>query len=135
FISSTNSQKSDISAALAQGWEEKRDHPRAVAQVFTEASLCDLATQSLVGRGDHPHVHRDRARGADRDERLLLHDAQELTLQLERDLRDLVEEERALVGEREETRSVAHRPGEGAVHVAEELRLEQRRGEGGAVDF
>ena len=36
--------------------------------------------------------------------------------------------------EREETLAVAYGPGEGAAHVPEELRLEQRRREGGAVD-
>src|SRR5207249_1072945 len=103
--------------------------------VITKPSLGDLASKDLVGCGDHSHVHLDRARGAHRDERLLLHDAQELTLQIEWDLRYLVEEERALVGEREEARSVAHGPREGAVHVAEELRFEQSRREGGTVDL
>src|SRR5437870_12443339 len=96
-------ERLDVSAALTQGWEEDGHHPQAVAQVFTEASRCDFVSKDLVGCGDHSYVHRDRARGAHRDERFLLHDAQELALQFERGLCDLVEKERALVGEREET--------------------------------
>src|SRR5436190_19358044 len=127
-------ERLDVSSALAQRRQEEGDHPHTVAQVLAEATFRDLAGEGLVGRRDHPHVHRDRARGAHGHEVLLLHHAQELSLQLEGDLRHLVEEERAPVREREETVPVAHGPGEGAAHVAEELRFEQRRREGGAVD-
>src|SRR5205814_6036741 len=65
---------------------------------------------------------------------LLLHDAEELPLQFERYLRHLVEEEGATVGESEEARPVAYRPGEGAAHVAEELGFEQGWRERRAVD-
>ena len=52
----------------------------------------------------------------------------------ERHLADLVEEERAAVGQLERALRVARRAGERAALVAEQLALEQRLGEGGAVD-
>ena len=53
---------------------------------------------------------------------------------LERDLADLVEEERAAVGELEAADAVLDRTGERAAHVAEELALEQLARDRAAVD-
>src|SRR6185503_15956652 len=58
-------------------------------------------------------------------ELLFLEDAQELGLQVGRDLADLVQQERAAVGELEATLAHLVRAGEGAALVTEELRLEQ----------
>ena len=112
---------------VAERWQEERHHPHAIAQVLAESPFRHLATERLVGRRDDAHVDRDGTGGTDRDEGLLLHHAEELPLQLERDLRHLVEEERAPIGEREETGAITHRPGEGPPNMAEELRFEQRR--------
>ena len=49
-----------------------------------------------------------------------------------RHLADLVEEERAAVGDLEEAAALGVGAGEGAAHVAEERGLEQRLGDGGA---
>ena len=65
---------------------------------------------------------------------MLLEHAQQLHLQRQRQLADLVEEERAAVGRLEETRLVADGAGEGALHVAEELGLEQVLRDRRAVD-
>src|SRR5262249_23092301 len=51
--------------------------------------------------------------------------AQELRLHVERELRDLVQEQRALVGELEATDPPRERPGEGAALVPEQLALDQ----------
>src|SRR5262249_62026548 len=56
----------------------------------------------------------------------LLEHAEELGLDLERHLADLVEEERAAVGELEAAGPRRHRAREGAALVAEELALRQR---------
>ena len=56
----------------------------------------------------------------------LLQRAQQLGLQLERQLADLVEEQRAAVRELEAARAALQRAGEGAALVAEELALDQR---------
>ena len=73
-------------------------------------------------RGHDAHVHRDVARRADRTVRALLEDAQELRLNRERELADLVEQERSAFGRSDETGATAReRSGERAGHVAEEL--------------
>src|SRR5690606_1006727 len=63
---------------------------------------------------------------ADAHELALLEHAQQLRLRSARHLADLVEEERAAVGELEEAFALADRAGERALLVAEQLGLEQR---------
>src|SRR5206468_9847000 len=76
-----------------------------------------------------------RLRTADPLELLLLQDAQQLRLELERDLADLVEEQRAAVGHLEAADLLGDGAGEGAPLVPEELALEQTRRNGGAVEL
>ena len=65
----------------------------------------------------------------------LLEHPQQLGLQLERQVADLVEEQRAAVGQLEAARpSRRDGAGEGALLVAEQLALEQAGGQRGAVD-
>ena len=76
-------------------------------------------------RRDDPHVDLDRLGAADRRERALLQHAQQLDLQRGGHVADLVEEERAAVGDLEQPRLILHRAGERAAHVAEQRALEQ----------
>src|SRR5205823_5083760 len=59
-----------------------------------------------------PHVHPDRLRAAEALELLLLQHAQQLGLQFSRDVADLVEEQRPLVGQLEAADLLADGPGE-----------------------
>ena len=65
----------------------------------------------------------------------LLEDAEQLGLRLQGQLADLVEEERAPVGQLEAADPPGDGAGEGALLVAEQLALDEPRGEGGAVDL
>ena len=78
-----------------------------------------------MGGGEDAHVDLDRAVAAHRLEAAFLQHAQQLGLQLERQLADLVEEQGAAVRHLEAARPIAARAGEGALHVAEQLALEQ----------
>ena len=64
----------------------------------------------------------------------LLEDAQQLGLERRRDLAHLVEEQGAPLGRLDPADLPLDRPGEGSSLVAEELALEERLGERGAVD-
>ena len=64
----------------------------------------------------------------------LLQHAQQLGLQLERQLADFVEEDGAVVGQLEPANLRAVGAGVGALLAAEQLALDQVGGEGGAVD-
>jgi hypothetical protein len=75
------------------------------------------------------------ARAADALDLAGLDRAQELGLRLEREVADLVEEERAGVGELELALLRLHRAGERALLVAEELALDQVLRDRGAVEL
>ena len=77
---------------------------------------------------------RQRLHAAHALELLLLDQAQDLGLQRQRQVADLVQEQRAVVGHLGLAHLAPARAGEGALLVAEQLVLEQRLGDGGAVD-
>ena len=81
------------------------------------------------------HVHLDGLRAAQALELLLLQHAEQLGLQLRRDVADLVEEQRPPVGQLESADFLADGAGEGALLVAEQLALQQPRGDGRAVEL
>src|SRR5438034_8727829 len=108
---------------------------QAVVEVFAEALLLDQASEVAVRRGDQADVDLDRPGAADTLELLLLEDPEELRLEVERDLADLVEEERAAMGHLEAPDLLRDGSGERAPLVAEELALQETRRDGGAIDL
>ena len=127
-------QQQDVAAAGAQRRQLDVDHVDAVVEVLAKAAFLDRGFEIAIGGGDDADVERHLGVPADRPDRPLLEGAQQLGLQPEREVADLVEEERAAVGLDEESGAGAARVGEGAAGVAEELALEQRLGHGRAVD-
>ena len=85
-------------------------------------------------RGDDPHVDVLRLRRADPLERAFLQHAQQLGLQVERQIADLVEEQRAAVRELEASLPRGDRAGERAAGMAEQLAFDQGRRQRRAVD-
>ena len=77
-----------------------------------------------VGRGDDPGIDPARARRSQALELAGLDHPQQLGLLAERHVGDLVEEQRALVGELEAADPIGLGVGERAAHVAEQLALE-----------
>ena len=84
-----------------------------------------IAREVAIGRGDEPDVDADRLVAAEALEFLFLQHAQEFRLQLERNVADLVEEQRAAVGQLEAADLLRDRAGERALLVAEQLAFEQ----------
>ncbi|HEU4404828.1 MAG TPA: hypothetical protein VFS43_06010 [Polyangiaceae bacterium] len=127
-------EQRDVVAPLAQRRHVELDHVEPVVQVFAEAAGRDLGHEVLVGGRDDAHVDPRRPLGAQRLHLALLDRAQQLGLRRKAEVGDLVEEEHAAVGEGELAALVAGRAGEGALLVAEELGLDHRLGDGGAVE-
>ncbi len=127
-------QRRNVRLALAQRRNRQVDDVEAIEQVLAELPLVDEMPQAPVGGGDDPDVdRRPRPLGADLLQLAGLEEAQQHALHPQRHLADFVEEHGALVRHLELAGLVAIRPGEAALDVAEELRLEQRLGQAGAV--
>ena len=125
----------NVLAALAQRRHDDVNDVEAVEQVLAERALRDHVAQVAVGRRDHADVDDAAAAvGADLLQLAGLEEAQQQALHAQRHLADFVEEDRAHVGGFELARLVAIGAGEAALDVAEQLGLEQRFGQAGAVD-
>ena len=88
-----------------------------------------------MGGGDHPHIDPLRLAAADPLEAAILDHTQQLLLHRHRRGGDLVQEQGAAIGELEPPRTAPLRPGEGACLVAEQLAIEQRIAQHGAVQL
>ena len=125
----------DVTAARAQRRHAERHHVEAVEEVLAEAALLDRRGQVAVRGGDDARVHGAVAARAHAAVDALLKNAQELGLARLGELADLVEEQAAAFRGGHQPRVPLRRAtGEGARLVAEELGLEQRLGQGRAVD-
>jgi hypothetical protein len=114
--------------------EADRHHGEPVEQVGAKPRVVDLTAEVAMGRRDHADVDLDRLRAADPADRARLERAQQLRLLIDRELADLVEEQRAAVGFFERADAPRVGAGERARLVAEQLRLEQRRRDRRAID-
>src|SRR5262245_64041599 len=96
-------------------------------EIVTKRRATDGGAQIDVGGGDEAEVRAHEPRAAEPPELALLQDAQQLRLRIERQVADLVEEERRAVGQLEHADPLRIRTGERSALVAEELALERSR--------
>ena len=101
------------------------DDAQAVEQVLAELPFRDPLLEVGVGRGDDPDVDFLRAGLADRQHLALLEESQQLRLDVERQVADFVEEQRAADGGPQHARLIGHRAGETAAAMAEQLAVGQ----------
>ncbi len=123
----------DVTLALAQRGDVDGEDVQAVKQVFSEAAFGGHLLQVAVGGGDDADVDFGGVRAADAFEFALLQHAQKFDLNGRRNLADLVEKQRAAVGQFEAALAVGGGAGERAFHVAEEFAFNEIFGQRGAV--
>jgi hypothetical protein len=91
-------QEWNVFNAFAKRGYPDGEHVQPIEEIGAEGAAPDHLLEVLVGRGDHPHVDRRRAASAAQPlDLLLLERSQELGLQLQRQVADLVQEQRAAV--------------------------------------
>ncbi len=115
----------DVLQPLAQRRHADLDDVDAVEQVLAELALGDQRRQVLVGGRQDAHVDREFPGLADRPHALFLDDAQQLDLHVQRQVGDLVQEQRAALGGLDQALLVGDRAGEAALLVAEQLAFHQ----------
>src|SRR6266850_2987841 len=126
-------QLRDVRATLAKRRDLDRKHVQPVEEVGPEAPRPYRFLEIAIRRRDHPHVHPGRPARPHGFELLLLENAKKLHLRLEGQLTDLVEEDRAAIGELEAADAALQGTGEGTLHMPEQLALDQARGDCAAV--
>src|SRR6266403_5419531 len=125
----------DVVRSLPKGRYRDREDVQAIVEIVTKTLRSNHFAQSTVRRGDDAYVDLERVCSADTLELVLLQHTEELRLQLEGDLADLVEEQRAAVRELEASDPLCDRAGECAALVTEQLALEQGRWDGRAIEL
>ena len=89
-------ERRNVFAPAAERRNVHRHDGQTEVQVFAELAALDLGLEVALGGGDDARFGCDRLVAADAPEFARLEHAQELRLHVERQLADLVEEERAL---------------------------------------
>src|SRR5262245_11990869 len=112
-----------------------REYVQTVVEVGAEFPCFHELVEQTVRRRDDPDVGPDRLRAAETLERPLLEHAQELRLEVGRQVADLVQQQRAVVGELEASDASRDGTREGAPLVAEQLALEQARGDRRTIEL
>ena len=128
-------ERRNVIGPLAQRRIENRKDVEAIVEIAAELLVGDHLREIAVGCRDEPDVDADGAGAAQPLELLLLQHTQELRLQLERDVADFVEEQRAAVRQLEPADLLRDGARERAFLVSEELALEQPRWNRGAVEL
>src|SRR5262249_11516459 len=120
--------------AIAKRWNRDARDGEAIEEIASELVLVRGFGEAAIRCGEDAHVDGARAATADRTDLARFERAQQLRLKLERQLADFLEEERSAVCFFEDASARVRRAGERAALVAEELALDQARGDRAAVD-
>src|SRR6266853_121473 len=121
-------QEWNVLRSLPERWQANWEDAQPVVEIGTEPTRLNGLLQVPVCCGDHPHVYPNRVGAADPLELALLEDAEELWLQFQRQIPDLVQEERAPVSELEPPNPAGQCASEGALLVSEQFTLDQSGG-------
>jgi hypothetical protein len=119
---------------FAQRRDLERKDGEAVVEVKTEGAVDDTLLKVAMRGGDDADVYPRHLVVADALEFAALEEAEQLGLNGERELSDLVEEERPPVRSFDAAGAGLDGSGEGAAGVSEELGLEKRLGDRSAVE-
>ena len=109
------------------GGSAMRKDVEPVKEILAKGLFAHRLEQIAVAGGNDPNVDLNRRAAADPLTFALLQHAEELGLNLEGDFTDLVEEDRAAVGQLEAAEAFGEGAGEGAFFMAEQLTLHQAR--------
>ena len=119
-------QQDDVAFAPRQRRHVDREDVQAIIEVLAEELLLHEFLQIAAGGGQEPHVGVQLLGSADPRKGPLLDETQQLDLGLEGEVADLVQEKRPALGAFRPADAAAHRAGEGALLMAEQLALDER---------
>ena len=118
-------EHADVDGPLTQRGQPDRERVHAIVQVLAEAAVANELIERPVRRRDQSEVHLHRALSAQPLESPVFKHSQQLGLGDKRQVADLIEEQRAAVGELDASGLAIVGAGERAFFVAENLGLEE----------
>ena len=121
--------------SLSQRRQRDRKDAQAVIQIGTKAALADRILQVAISGRDHAYVHLYRVAAADSFKLTFFKHAQELGLQVQRQLADFIEKERAAIRDLKTPAAFRVGSGERAALVAEQFALDERPRQRRTVHF
>src|SRR5262249_47476571 len=110
---------------IAKGRNSNRDDLQPEIQILAETAFAHLFSQVAMGGGDNPNVDSYFGCCAYRPEAFALDDAEQLGLDIHRQLANLVKEQSSLVGLLKKSRMIPVRAGESAFAIAKQFRFDQ----------
>src|SRR5580700_7477429 len=105
-------QLENVFCPLPQWWHGDSDHVEPVIKILAKPALRHQLFEILMRCRDHADVDLNGLRATHRLEAPLLKHAQQLDLNLERNIPDLIEEQRSARGSLKAANAVAVSPGE-----------------------
>src|SRR3989304_9641867 len=124
----------DIGAPLPQWRDDDGYNVQPIEKVFPKRASLDLILQVFIGGSDDPDIDLDGLPAPNPPHLPFLQGAQYLGLQVDVQLADLVQEQRALIGRLEEADTTKGSPGERTLLVAEQFALDEGLRNRGATD-
>jgi hypothetical protein len=118
-------QQRDVFAPVPQGGQPDLHHLEPVVEVFPHFAQADFLLEISVGGRNQTNVHLGGGRAADPLEFALFENAQELHLDLGRDVANFIEEDGAAVRPVEPALVVPDGAGERPFDMAEEFRFQE----------
>src|SRR6266566_690389 len=135
LLRKVSDQEWNVPRPFAKRWQANRDDAQPVVEIGTERTSLNGLLQVPVCRGNDPHVHADGLVTADPLEVALLEHAEQLRLQLQRQIPDLVQEERTPVGELKPPNASSQSARECTLLMSKQFALDQAGGQGGTIDL
>ena len=99
FLCEMPGQNRNVFAALAQGRQRERNHVQPVIKIAAELAALDHRRQRDIGRGDHADIDLDRYALRQAAQTRAPAKRAEFGLKVERHLADLVQQNRAAIGQ------------------------------------
>src|ERR1700722_18429693 len=134
FLQEVLHQHGNVFATLAERREIDADYIEAIEKVFAELAFAHELAQIDIGGGDDADIDLNLLDSAEMHESAVLQHAQDFALRVHGHGSDFVEEERASVGDFEQTFLGGDGAGESAFDMSEECGFEQVRRCGSGVN-
>jgi hypothetical protein len=125
----------DVQSAVSQRGHFKREDVKAIEQVGAEMSSHHSLSEIAICSSDYSHVNAHWPAAADALELVLLKNAEELDLSLQRQFADFIQEDGSAISQFKTPDAPLDGARKGALHMTEKLTFRQAWGDSGAVDL